>query len=223
MADPAVPEGLALEEIRYRGPDLSSDPGAAWAADLWAGLVNNPAGRFDRALAKAVPSLHGQDPVTVQFLSQRDGGLVSISASIDLEKPGLLLDRARAFKESFRGDEVTSMRNDPSYFAAADFDTARARLLDARAKAIDSIDGRADELDFALTSANLDWYQGYGAKLAATGPKEVDGFLDTWVLHNLEVVALRLNPADYDREAKALIEGGFEAVKAANAFWWQSR
>jgi hypothetical protein len=55
------------------------------------------------------------------------------------------------------------------------------------------------------------------------GSKEVMAFLDTWILHNLEVVALRLNPADYDRERANLEGGGFETARTSNSFWWQGR
>ena len=72
-------------------------------------------------------------------------------------------------------------------------------------------------------SASLDYYLQFESRVAATGPKEVGAFLDTWILHNLEVVALRLNPADADREARALSGGGFEAIRAGSTFWWQGR
>jgi zinc protease len=221
LADPKVPEGLALAEIRYRGPDIATDLGGSIAGDLWTSLVEPPEGRLATALAKALPSLHGA-PV-VRYLSQKDGGTISVSASLDLGKPGSLLDRVRAFKETFRGNEVTDMRNDPSYFSSADFEAARARLVDDRARSMDDVDARAAEIEFSWTSASLDYFRGYEDKVKAAGAKDVGAFLDTYILHNLEVVAVRLNPADAERESASLLAGGFEVQKPASSFWWQGR
>jgi len=223
MADPTVPEGLALVEIRYRGPDMATDLSASVAAELWTEMVRDPAERMGRALLKAVPALHGSTPYSIQYLSQKDGGLISLAAAIDLEKPGILLSRARALKESFRGNEVTAMRNDPSYFPSDALDRARSSLLEKRSAALDSLDGRATEIEYCWASVASDFYFNYPLKVAAVTMKDVDSVIDTWILHNLEVVALRLSPADAEREGKALLDGGFELVKASNAFWWQGR
>jgi len=223
LPDPSVPEGLALAEIRYRGPDLATDATSSLAADLWTYLLGVPEGRFGKAMAKALPFLHAPDTLRVTHVSQRDGALLSIYAALDIEKPGLLLSRVRAFKETFRGNEILAMRTDPGYFSAAELDAARACLLADRKAALESVDGRAAEIDFALTSADADWYLDLDTKVAALGLKDVVAVVDNWILRNLEVVALRLNPADYDRESRFLVDGGFDALKPLSAFWWQGR
>ncbi|MEI6873502.1 MAG: insulinase family protein, partial [Spirochaetota bacterium] len=176
LADPKIPEGMALAEIRYRGPDLVSDLPASMAADLWTALVADREGRMAKALAAGVPGIRAE--ARIEYLTQKEGGLVSVNAALDIGKPGSLLDQVRAFKEGFRGNEVASMRNNPAYFSQGDFAVARDRLLAGRADSMDSIDGRAAELGFAWASASLDYYLQFEAKVAATGPKEVGAFLD---------------------------------------------
>ena len=40
-------------------------------------------------------------------------------------------------------------------------------------------------------------------------------------MRNLEVVALRMNPADFEREKNSFAGSGFETISPADAFWWQ--
>ena len=221
IADPRVPEGLAMVEIRYRGPDLESDPKGAFVADLWAELASTPGARFEKAVSLAVPGLQG--PALVQFLSQRDGSLISVSAAIELNGKTPASRVAEALKEAFRGTEVMEMKIDPSYFGPEEIAAAKTRMSEARATTLDSIDGMAAELRFALCSATIDWYTGWDAGIAAVDRGEISSLVNDWVLHNLEVVAIRLNPADAEREGSALEAGGFEKASSSNSFWWQTR
>jgi zinc protease len=218
--DASVPEGLGRVEVRYRGPDLAYDPAASYGADLWTALVAPSDGRFKAALAANVPKL-GRDSIAAGYVSQRDGGLVSISSYFDVDPASPAVDRARAFKERSRGYEITSMKGDPSYFSQDEYAAARKRILDDRDRAADTAGGMIETLAFWWAAASLDYYVGYPAALAKTGPKEVSAFLDTYVLRNLEVVALRMNPADIEREKKSFAGSGFETQNASNAFWWQ--
>ncbi len=221
IADPRVPEGLAMVEIRYRGPDLEDDPRGAFVADLWAEFASTPDARFEKAVKAAVPTLHG--PALVQFLSQRDGSVISVSAAIDFAPDSLAFRLAENLKEAFRGTEVMEMKIDPSYFNAEEIAAAKNRMIADRAASLDSIDGMDAELRFALTSASEDWFQGWNAGINGVDREAMASLVNDWVLHNLEVVAVRLNPADAEREARALEVGGFERADAENSFWWQTR
>jgi len=219
--DASLPEGLAMVEARYRGPDLQSDPQGSYAADLWTALVADPEGRFKKAVAKEVPKLYGRDSISAYYLSQRDGGALSVSAYFSVDPALSSVDRARQFKERVRGFEMTAMRTEPAYFSAADYEAARRRLSDARALSLETADGFLESLAFWWASASADYFLGYPEALAKTGPREVGAFIDAYVMRNLEVVALRMSPADYEREKKSFAGAGFEVVTAANAFWWQ--
>lgn len=222
MADSRLPEGLAMAEVRYRGPDLGTDPKGAFVADVWADLAAAPDGRFEKNMAAAVPDLHG--PVLVQFLSQRDASVISVSGAFDLDGKLTAMRSAEALKEGFRATEVIDMKTDPNYFSAAELDAAKARIVAARQSSIDSIDGIDAELRFSWASTGgLDWYRGWEASIGAVSREDTASLVNDWILHNLEVVALRMNPTDFAKESAALESGGFELATPDNSFWWRTR
>jgi zinc protease len=219
--DQSMPEGIGRIEARYRGPDLGYDPDSSYAADLWSSLVSPADGRFKTALAANVPKLGGKDSIVASYVSQRDGGWISLSTYFEVDPDFPAVDRARAFKERARGFEITSMKAAGSYFSPADYEAARRRLLDYRSLTTDTAEGMIETLAFWWAASSVDYFALYPAALAKTGPKEVSAFLDAYVMRNLEVVALRMNPADVEREKRSFAGSGFETVSASNAFWWQ--
>jgi len=219
--DQSMPEGIGRIEARYRGPDLAYDVASSYAADLWSSLVSPAEGRFKTALEAGVPKLGGKDSIVASYISQRDGGWISISSYFIADPALPAVDRARQFKERERAFEITSMKADASYFSAAEYEAARRRLLDYRDMATDTAEGMIETLAFWWAAASVDYYAGFPAVLARTGAKEVSAFLDAFIMRNLEVVALRMNPADIEREKRSLAGSGFETVSASNAFWWQ--
>jgi hypothetical protein len=219
--DPAMPEGIGMVEARYRGPDLAFDPASSYAADLWCALVAPPGGRFKAALEANVPKLGGADGIVAEYVSQRVGGWISISSYFVVDPTLPAADRAQAFKERERAFEITTMKGDPSYFSPDEYEAARKRVLDRRAMATDDAEGMVDALAFWWASASVDYFSGYPAALAKVGPKEISAFLDTYVMRNLEVVAIRMNPADFEKEKRSFSSSGFETISPANAFWWQ--
>lgn len=221
--DPSMPEGVGRIELRYRGPDLATDPASSYAADLWSALVAPQSGRFKSALAKNVPKLN-KDSIEASYISQRDGGRISISAYFDVDPSSSAVKRARDFKERARGYEITDMRRDEGgYFGDADYDAARKSLLSGRDMAADTAEGMIEALAFWWAAASVDYYAGYPAAIARTGRKEVSAFIDSYFMRNLEVVALRMNPADVEKEKRSFAGSGFETVTQANAFWWQKK
>ncbi len=219
--DPAMPEGIGMVEARYRGPDLAFDPASSYAADLWCSLVMPPEGRFKAALEANVPKLGGADGIVAEYVSQRVGGWISISSYFVVDPALPAADRAQVFKERERAYEITTMKGDPSYFSPDEYEAAKKRILDRRAMATDDAEGMVDALAFWWASASVDYFAGYPAALAKIGPKEVSAFLDTYVMRNLEVVAIKMNPADYEKEKRSFANSGFETISPANAFWWQ--
>jgi zinc protease len=217
--DSSMPEGVGRVELRYRGPDIAYDPAASYAADLWSSLVAPSGGRFKKALEANVPELT-EGSLVANYVSQRDGGWITISAYFDASSEAPAVERARAFKERARAFEITSMKSDKAYFSEADYAEARARLLRDRDDAADTAEGMIGSLAFWWATASMQYYAGYPSVIAKTGPKEVSAFLDTYVMRNLEVVALRMNPTDIEREKRSFSSSGFQTVYATNAFWW---
>jgi zinc protease len=219
--DASMPEGVALVEVRYRGPDLETDPAASYAADLWTSLVADPSGRFKTGIAKAVTKLYGDNSIAVYYLPQGCSGLLSLSAYVSLGKGDSAVDKARSFKERERGFEITSMRSDPSYFTTREYEEAKRQLLNARKLQLATVDGLIASLSRSWASASADYFLGYEDSIEDTGARDVISFLDSYVLRNLEVVSLRVSPQDYENERKEFANSGFDVITASNAFWWQ--
>lgn len=220
VPDSSMPEGEGRIEVRYRGPDIASDPASSYAADVWSSLVAPPDGRFKSALGANVPKL-AVESIVANYVSQRDGGWISLSSFFDVDSAAPAVERARAFKERVRGYEITAMKSDKSYFSELDYAQARERLLDDRATVSDTAEGMVGNLAFWWATASIEYYAGYPAAIGKIGAKEVSAFLDTYVMRNLEVVALRMNPIDIEREKRNFASSGFQTVDASNAFWWQ--
>jgi zinc protease len=220
--DPSMPEGIGRIEERYRGPDLATDPASSCAADLWSALVAPASGRFKTALTQNVPKLN-KDSIAASYISQRDGGWISIASYFDVDPSSSAANRAQAFKERVHGYESTSMKSDKSYFSEAEYESARKGLLANRDIATDTAEGMIETLAFWWAAASIDYYSGYPAAIAKIGPREISAFLDTYILRNLEVVALRMNPADVEKEKRSLSNAGFETVTPNNAYWWQRK
>jgi zinc protease len=218
--DSSMPEGKGRIEVRYRGPDIASDPSSSYAADLWSAMVGPASGRFKTALESNVPKLAAES-VAASYVSQRDGGWISISSYFDVDSDSPAVERARAFKERARGYEITAMKGDKSYFPEDEYAQARERLLHDRDAVADTAEGMVGNLAFWWATASIEYYAGYPAALEKTGFKELSAFLDTYVMRNLEVVALRMNPIDIEREKRSFASSGFQTVDASNAFWWQ--
>jgi zinc protease len=217
--DPSMPEGIFSVELRYRGPDAGREGASSLAADLWSALVGNPGGRFASGVLKGVPKPAPGNGPSASHVIAREGGTISVSALFQVDPSSPAADRAREFKERVRGYELTDMRSDPSYCSPAEYAAAKARLY-ARRDA-DSSDARS-----LADSAAFWWSVGFPdhcrapPAYEALGPKDMASFIDAYVMKNLEVVAIRMNPADYSRERPSLSGAGFEAIGAANAFWW---
>jgi zinc protease len=220
--DPSMPEGTGRIEVRYRGPDLATDHYSSYAADLWSALVAPASGRFKSALVKNVPNLN-KDSIAARYISQRDGGWISLSSNFDVDPSSSAVSRAQAFKERVRGYELTTMKGDKAYFSDAEYEAARKGLLADRDKATDTAEGMIEALAFWWATASVDYYAGYPAALEKTGQKEVAAFVDSYILRSLEVVALRMNPADVEKEKRSFSNAGFETVTPSNAFWWQRK
>jgi Predicted Zn-dependent peptidases len=220
--DPAMPEGVGRIEARYRGPDLATDTASSYAADLWSALVAPSSGRFKSALVKNVPKLQPES-ISASYSSQRDGGAISLSALFDADEKASAVDRARAFKERARGYEITAMKGESDYFSDDEYEAGRKSLLAAHDADSASADSMIAALAFWWASASIDYYAGYPAAIAKTGRKEVAAFLDSYIMRNLEVIALRMNPADIEREKRSFSGSGFDTVTPANAFWWQKK
>jgi zinc protease len=228
-SDPSLPEGIGLIEMSYRGPDvagdpkaITTDPKATYAADVWGTLLANPDGKFKTELMKSVPGLYDKNYINASYSTQRDGGRITFSTAflVDPKKPAW--ERAQLhFKEQVRGVQVESMRNNPArYFPKEDFEAVKAKLEDERTASLETADGFIQSLSFWWAVASGDYFLGYQDAMKQVTTEDIRAFLYKFISKNLEIVSLRLSPADFANESKAALAHGFEEITADNAYWW---
>ena len=206
--------GFGQVGLRLRGPDVLADDASTYAADVWSGLLENPQGRFKKAIKAKVPSLYQEDYLTAGYLTQRDGGYIDIGAYLVDDAPGgTLTQKAEAFEKAVR-EEMTAMANDPAYFSDDEFNTVKQRLIDAKVFERETAGGFASSLSFWWASANTAYYLGYDANFAKVDRADLKRYLDLY-LSKPGILSLLVNPQD------AADAPGWEKVTKDNAFWWQ--
>lgn len=236
-ADPGIAPGGMAFELRYRGPDTPPTVSAgsaatagsaarslavthAAAASLWARMSSDPEGRLARAVRASIPKTAKLRSLGAEYRSGRDASWLSVSASIDFGDGAAasLPDRALSLKETIRGTEMYAMKANAAYFSKTAFDAAREAMRQARAA--DPAAAAALVAD-AWVAGGASWMKERDARIATLGSKEIAAFADEYFMRNLEVIAVRVNPADYAASKKNFDLYRFGQISAANAFWWR--
>ncbi|HEY9595935.1 MAG TPA: insulinase family protein, partial [Spirochaetia bacterium] len=219
--DEQVSPGVVAVTLRYRGPDVTRDPTATWAADVWGSLLSDPNGRFVTEMARRVPGLYRKDYMSASYRTQRDGGYISFSTLLLLQKGRDTFGRAVLLKKAF-ANLCANMAADRSYFTKHDFEVLVRQLSDQRIWERETVDGFLDQLSFWWATAGIDYYNGYDEALAKVGSPEIATFLQGWVLGKTSVLAVRMNPDDFAKEKRSAERQGWTVVSADNAYWWKS-
>ncbi|PKL24683.1 MAG: hypothetical protein CVV47_09625 [Spirochaetae bacterium HGW-Spirochaetae-3] len=220
--DDSLPEGIAYIETRYRGPDVLSEPEPTYAADVWGYLIGAPDGRFKTNLFNEVPALYDKDYIGGYYFTQRDGGQVSFYTYCFVDPALPLADRAgKAFKDAVALGEIRAMTADPAYFSDAEFDVVKRKIEDEQILDLETPDRFISTLSFWWSVASTDYFFDYVPNMKKVQRRDIGAFLDKFVVSNVPVVAIRLNPADYTAEADSLAAAGFRIVSPDNAFWWK--
>jgi len=220
--DESLPEGIAYIETRYRGPDVITEPQPTYAADVWGYLIQAPSGRFKTSVFEKVPGLYDKDYLGGYYYTQRDGGQVSFYsyAFIDAAKP--LADRARtAFKDAVVEGEIKAMVTDPAYFSDTDFAIVKQKMEDEQILNLETPEKFIETLSFWWSVASTDYFFNYVPNMKKVARTDIGAFLEKFVLANVEVVAVRINPTDFEAESASLTAAGFTTVSPETAFWWK--
>lgn len=220
--DDSLPAGIAYAEVKYRGPDVVADPQATYAADVWGTLLGNPDGKFVNGVYDNVPDLYEKKYINGYYYTQRDGGQVIFSTYLYTADDKPAAQRAIQFKERVKGVEITAQRDDPAYFADAEFAIVKQKLEDDRIVSLETAEGFIESMSFWWAVSSTDYFLGYVENMLKMTPKELKAYLDRYVLKNLEVVAVRINPADYKAQAKDFADAGYTVVGPDTAFWWKA-
>jgi hypothetical protein len=59
--------------------------------------------------------------------------------------------------------------------------------------------------------------------LSKIGIPEIQAATRRWFMQNLEITALRISSATFEREKKNLAGSAFEIVNQDTAFWWRKK
>ncbi|MBN1519376.1 MAG: insulinase family protein [Spirochaetales bacterium] len=222
--DESLPKGIGYVELRMRGPDVLADPKATYAADVWGFLLQNPDGRFKKTVYDQVPALYDKDYTSAYYYTQRDGGQIFFSTYIMVDAANAPL--AQRAKDQFRGvvrdGEVKAMVSDAGYFSAQEFSVVKQKLEDEQILSLETPEKFIETLSFWWSVASTDYFFGYVTNMKKVERADIAAFLNRYVLKNVDIVALRVNPADYQAEKDALAAAGFETVSPDNAFWWRT-
>ncbi len=220
--DESLPEGIAYIELRYRGPDVVLEPAPTYAADVWGYLIQSPAGRFKTAVFELVPALYEKEYIGGYYYTQRDGGQVSFYTYCFVDPAYPLAARAvTAFQQAIVSSEIPAMIKDASYFSDDEFAIVKQKMEDEQILNLETPEKFIATLSFWWAVASTDYFFNYVPTMRQVGRQDIAGFLGKYVLSNIPVIAIRVNPKDYEAEAGNLASSGFGLVNADNAFWWK--
>jgi len=220
--DESLPEGIAYIEVRYRGPDVIMEPEPTYAADVWGYLIQAPSGRFKTNIFDAVPALYEKDYIGGYYYTQRDGGQVSFYTYAFIDPVLPLAQRARtAFKDAVVAGEIKAMVTDTAYFSEAAFSIVKQKMEDEQIINLETPEKFIETLSFWWAVASSEYFFEYVPNMKKVEHRDIVAFLEKYVLSNLEVIAVRLNPADFGPESASLAAAGFMTVTPETAFWWK--
>lgn len=220
--DESLPEGIAYMELRFRGPDVIAQPGPTYAADVWGNLIQSPGGRFKTTVFDKVPALYDKDYLGGYYYTQRDGGQISFYSYCFVDPSLPLADRIQtAFQGAVVPGEIAAMASDPSYFSDSEFAVVKQRLEDEQILNLETPEQFIETLSFWWAVASTEYFFDYVPNMKRMEQADIAAFLQTFVLANVPVLALRMNPADWKNEADSLAAAGFSTVSADTAFWWK--
>jgi len=223
VPDASVPVGEGRMGVYYRGPGLVEDKLNAKAAFLWAEIANAPSIEFKQNVYRDVPLLLDNDgSFKLVYEFARDSSLLGFEAAFKLDSKYIAVDRAqRYFKEQVKGTEMTSFNRVASYFTKDDLSDVKSRF-NARLLALQ--DNPKEYTHFIC-----ELWSSMGLSDAATFLNEVQDltldqvryFPKKYILANLEIVQLRLNPLDVEKEGVYAKERLYEIVSPDTIHWYK--
>ncbi len=215
--DPTQRKGYAVLEMRYRGPDVGTLRSPA--VRLWAQMLSQPDSRLAKALSKGMPKNSASTTPEVRYQARRSSSWFSLSTTIvikDLTNPA---DTVLAFKEIVRGTEMYAMKTNSGYFSDIEYKNAKASL-----SALPQQENSQPAVLYLMDSWLLEGIKGFQTEnksIQALSSKDITSFADEYLMKNLEIVSIRINPEDYAAKKKYFDNYGFELISAQNAFWWK--
>jgi len=209
-------------EMRYRGPDVILEPDPTYAADVWGYLVQSPGGRYKTKVFDTIPALYQKDYIGAYYYTQRDGGQVSFYTYCFVDPALPLALRAKeTFSKVAISGEIAAMASEQDYFSDAEFQVVKIKMEDEQILDLETPEQFIETLSFWWSVASADYFFAYVPRMQRVSRPDIAAFLEKYVLANVPVIAIRMNPADYKAETASLKAAGFITVSAETAFWWK--
>jgi zinc protease len=213
--------GLVAVALRFRGPDVMRDPAATYAADVWLKLLDDPNGRFKSDVFKNAPGMGKKEYLWVDYTTRRDGGYIGFSTYMLPSQAEGTFARALGLKKAI-AEELALMASDSAYFSENDFSVLEQKLGDDQVLGSETAGEIVNALSFWWATADSNYYFGYGDALQGVRKQAIARFLSTYLLERTSVLAMRMNPKDFEAE-KSTAEGtGWTVIDKGNAYWWES-
>ena len=172
-------KGVATLVLRMKGPQAGLDPQATFAADVFNTALNHPISKFQKAL---VDSGFFFDAI-MSYYTQRYGGEISFRGTLLPEKipqaQRVLFSQVERFKE-------------PDYVTPEELEMAKRKLE------IDILYQEERSQQFVHTlgfwwnvgGGSLDYYQGYLDNAKKISRKDINGYLDGYLLGKNYILGL---------------------------------
>ncbi len=217
---PNIPAGRTQIIMYMRGPDVTRDPEATYAADVWGTLYKDPGAKFKTNVPKALPQIPHGNYMDAGYWTQRDGGSIEFSA-LALTKPNMTAaEVAKKFEKTIY-DEVKKTVEDPNYFSKKEFNLVKKVLSDEKVLNLENPNSFIGKtLSFWWTSTSTDYYFNYLKNLDKVNKADIDKFLTKYVLDNVPIVMMIVNSEEYKKDKKSFDKEGFKVITKDNCFWW---
>ncbi len=222
MCDPQVSPMLAQILMVYRGPDTATDVKSTYGADVYGSLATNPDGRFIKNLTEdPVLKIPGADYFSTWYQTKLSAGRTSFIA-VCLEPENDLVNRVNHFYEKTANEEIPKMLKDKNYFSKNEFKKIKQQLKDSRLIDTETAQGFLTSLRFWWASAPAGYYFSYEDNINKTSKNDVNEFLKKYILNKEPVIAVKINPAVYEKQKQDFEKAGYTLITENNCFYWKN-
>ncbi len=217
--DPTFYKGIAQLQTVMRGPDVIREEKPTYAADVWGYLYGSPTGKFKNNIFRTVPKIYEKDITSAGYFTQRDGGEIYFGTYILVNPKMSTAKRAKDFNEAIFA-EVEKTVEDANYFDKNEFQLVKKRLEDKQILDLEESDHFMENLSFWWTASSAEYFFNYITNLNKVTKKDINEFLQEYVLSNVPIVVVRMNAGDYQKDAANFKKAGFKVITKKNCFWW---
>ncbi len=177
--------------LQWQGPSASRDPNATFAADVFSDVLNTPGSGFRTRL---VDSGLWQD-VVVNYYTLNHVGPITISGQTSPEK---LRDALKAL------DAEIARFGQAGYVTTPQIENVKSQRVTSSAFGIEKASSIAHTIGFWWSVVGLDYFLGYNDAMAAQSTRDLQRYVNTYIVGKPRVTGVMMSPAA--RRAIALTE-----------------